>query len=179
MQGDVDVPVRPERNESNDRPPSTIRLPLVLGGLGFTAGIWGVNAGSAALSPDSPGFKYLRIPVVGPWLGLANNDCSGSCEFINYFNIVYFTVSGLAQAGGIGIALESLFTPTRAPGERPIRSVTPAPASPGPEGAPTGPAPAPAPTGPVEKRPSGPLFYLPMPITIGQGGAGVMFGGAF
>ncbi len=177
--GDIDVPVRPERNESSEKPPSTIRRSLLIGGIGFTAGFWALNAGTSALFPDEPGFKYLRAPLVGPWLALGHNSCSGTCEFPHYFNIAYFVFSGIAQASGLGLVLESFLTPTRAPGAAPlVRTVRPpAPSADDPNTAP-GPA-APPPSTPTERRPSGPLFYLPMPVTIGQGGAGVMWGGIF
>jgi hypothetical protein len=174
---DDDVPARPERVESAEKPPSRIRVPLVIGGLSFTAGFWALNAGSSYMFPDQPGFDRLRTPVIGPWQALANNDCRGSCSFINYFNYIYFTFSGLAQAGGLGLAIEALVTPTAAPGAR--RSTpTPTPAAPPGPRAPESPTPSePPPSQP--SGPSKPLFYLPMPSPVGQGGVGVSFGGVF
>lgn len=176
---DEDVPSRPERVESAEKPPARIRTSLVIGGLGFTAGFWALNAGSSYMFPDQPGFTQLRTPVIGPWQALANNSCNGSCGFINYFNYIYFTFSGLAQAGGLGLVLEALVTPTAAPGATP-RS-TPTPAAPGPRAPETSPGSAPSETtpAPTTPAPSKPLFYLPMPSPVGQSGVGVTFGGLF
>ncbi|MCS6901148.1 MAG: hypothetical protein NZX77_15435 [Polyangiaceae bacterium] len=171
---DADVPTRPERIESAEKPPSRIRLSLALGGFGLTAGFWALNTGFSYLFPDQPGFDRLRTPVIGPWQALANNDCRGSCSFINYFNFIYFTFSGLAQAGGLGLAIEALVTPTATPRARqqaPAPNPLPGPRT--PERAPPSEAP------PSPSDPPKPLFYLPMPSPIGEGGVGVSFGGIF
>ena len=176
---DEDVPARPERLESAEKPPRRIRSSLVLGGLGFTAGFWALNAGSSYMFPDQPGFDRLRMPVIGPWQALASNDCNGSCGFINYFNYVYFTLSGLAQAGGLGLVIEALVTPTADPNapRRPVPAAPPGPRA--PEAAPPGePPPAGAPS-PGPAGPSKPLFFLPMPSPVGQSGVGLSFGGLF
>jgi hypothetical protein len=170
-----DAPARPERVESAEKPPGRIRTSLLLGGLGLTTGVWAATAGSSYLI-EEPGFDRLRYPVVGPWMALANNKCSGGCEFINYFGYIYFTLSGLAQAGGLGLVLESLITPTADPNApRRPRPVLPAPR--GPEAAPPSPGPDAPP--PPPSSPSKPLFFLPMPSPVGQSGLGVSFGGLF
>lgn len=170
---DSETLARPDRVESDARPPPSVRMPLILGGLGLTAGVWAVNFGSSYMFEGEPGYSHVRTPIIGPWQALANNTCDGSCSFINYFNYIYFTMSGLAQAGGLGIALEGLLVRTAVPGATPPPAPRPAPRveeTPGP----TGPSSPPPPT-----SPSKPLFFLPTPITIGQGGVGVSFGGIF
>lgn len=169
-----EAPSRPEKRESDSLPPPSVRLPTLLGGLGFTAVWWGMNTGTSYLFPDTPGFTDLRTPVIGPWKAIAHNSCDPDCNFTYYFDYVYFALSGIAQAGGIGIALESLIVPTSRGGERP-RPVTtsPPPTTPtGPlrdEGTPATPPPA----------PNTPMFYLPQPIKMGKSGWGIGVGGTF
>lgn len=172
-----DPPVRPERVESSEKPPSSIRSPLLIGGLGFTAGVWALNLGSSYLLEGEPGFNQLRTPFIGPWQALAHNDCNGSCNFINYFNYFYFTISGLAQAGGLGLVIESLVTPTAVPGARPL-SAPPGPRAPEAPSSPDSEPPTDSPS-PTPSTPSKPLFFLPMPSPVGQSGVGVSFGGLF
>jgi hypothetical protein len=170
-----EAPTRPEKRESDAKPPSSVRLPSVIGGLSLTLGMWGLNTGTSYLWPDAPGITKLRAPVVGPWMALANDTCPESgCDAFTYINAVYFVVSGLVQAGGLGIALEGLLVPTAAPGERPPAPQPGPVAEPPVDGEPPPPSTAPS-TPPAGK----PLFYLPVPMTIGQGGVGVSFGGIF
>jgi hypothetical protein len=169
-----EAPSRPEKHESDSMPPPSVRLPTFLGGLAFTTGWWGLSAGSSYLWPDSPGFKDLRTPVIGPWRAIAHNGCDPDCDFPHYFQYFYFALSGIAQAGGIGIMLESLLVPTSRGGERPRPSVPPPTLGPTPED-----GPAPDRGTPPPSTPGGPLFFLPQPIRIGQSGYGIGIGGLF
>ena len=168
-----EAPTRPEKHESDELPPPSVRLPTLLGGVAFTAAWWGLNTGTSYIWPDSPGFTDLRTPIIGPWKAIAHNECRPDCDFPHYFQYIYYALSGIAQAGGVGIALESLLVPTSRGGAS--RPVSPAPSttSPGPtRDEPTGPStPPPSPTTP--------LFFLPQPVRIGQGGWGVGVGGLF
>lgn len=170
-----EVPSRPERRESAYKPPPSVRVPTILGGLAFTAGFWGVGAGTAYLLPDAPAVKYLNRPVIGPWQAVYHKRCDGDCAWTDYVATVWYIFDGLAQAGGLAVAFQGLILPTATYGgggtaPPPSRS----PSAPGPrrDDAPPSGAPATPP-------PSGPLFYLPRPVPIGQGGFGLGIGGTF
>jgi len=103
-------------------PPSSVRLPLILGGIGFSAAAYGASALSAYGWPDAPGVRSLNIPIAGPWLALANNRCPDNepdCGAILYLRGALEVVSGLAQLGGLGIALEGLVGTTEATADAP------------------------------------------------------------
>lgn len=174
-----EVPSRPEKRESAYKPPPSVRLPTIVGGLAFTAGFWGAGAGTAYLFPDAPSISYLNRPVIGPWQAVYHHGCGGSCEWTDYLATVWYVFDGLAQAGGIGIALQGLLIPTASygAGGSPPPSA-PAPRSPGPRRDDDAPPPASAPAGTPAPAP-GPLFYLPRPIPIGHGGLGLGLGGTF
>jgi hypothetical protein len=168
-----EAPTRPEKRESDEKPPPSVRLPTLLGGLGLTAGFWALNTGSSYVFPDSSGMTQLRIPVAGPWMGLANNHCpDDGCDAGFYFRTFYFIFSGIAQAGGIGVALESILVPTAAPGA--VRALP----RPGPTG-PTEEAPDSPPPATDSPPPNKPLFFLPQPISFGKGSFGLGIGGLF
>jgi hypothetical protein len=98
-------------------PPTSVRLPLILGGLGFSAAIYGATAGSAVAWPDAPGASKLTIPVAGPWLALAENRCpsdGSSCDAMVYVRGILEVLSGLAQAGGLALAVEGFVATTEA-----------------------------------------------------------------
>lgn len=168
-----EAPSRPEKRESDEKPPRSVRLPTVIGGLGLTAGFWALNSGTSYVFPDGGGMTQLRVPVAGPWMAIASNRCpDDGCDAAFYFRTFYFVFSGLAQAGGLGVALESLLIPTAAPG-----AVRPLP-RPGPT-APTEDAPDSPPPATDSPAPSKPLFFLPQPLSFGKGSFGIGLGGMF
>ena len=169
-----EVPSRPEKRESGYKPPPSVRLPTVIGGLAFTAGFWGAGVGTAYLLPDAPGVKYLNRPVIGPWQAVYNKRCDGGCEWTDYVATIWYIFDGLAQAGGIGVALEGLFVPTATYAGGATPPATRSPSAPGPRR-----DDGPAPSAPGTPAPTGPLFYLPRPVPIGQGGFGIGIGGTF
>ena len=134
-----EAPTRPEQHESDALPPSRVRLPLILGGLAFSAGVWGLNTGTSYLYPNAPGLPQLRVPIVGPWMALAHNNCNDaailgqSCGAFYYVNAIYFVLSGIAQASGLGVALEGILVPTGQNTGSP-KAPRPAPSSPPDEG---------------------------------------------
>lgn len=172
-----EVPSRPEKRESEYKPPPSVRLPTVLGGLAFTAAFWGAGAGTAYLLPDAPAISYLNRPVIGPWQAIYHHSCGGGCAWTDYVATVWYVFDGLAQAGGLGVAFQGLIVSTASYGQGDPPPRPRGPGTPGPrrEEAP-GPSPAPLPASPT---PAGPLFYLPRPVPIGQGGIGLGVGGAF
>lgn len=173
-----DMPTRPEKRESSHKPPPSVRWPTLLGGVGFTAGWWGIATATSYLDETSPGMTQLRYPVVGPWLGLRDNSCQGDCSFGYYFRGFWFIFTGIAQAGGLGVALESLLVPTE-PYTPPKRSPAPAiPAGPSPSTSPNpSPSPSPPPATPV--TPNKDIYWVPSPMPVGATGLGVGVLGTF
>ena len=147
-------------------PPKSTRTKLLLGGLGTTAGFYAVSLTLSYGFPEGSGIKHHRIPVAGPWMALASNSCSGDCNrFAFWLRNVGAVVMGLGQAGGVLIALESLWVPTVDTDLAP-------------------PATRPKTTKPVDKRPddSAPvqnLFLAPTPMGVGASGVGLNLSGTF
>jgi len=113
-------------SEPARHPPTSVRLPLILGGLGFTAATYGIGAGAAAAWPEAPGASKLYIPVAGPWLALAENRCpsdGSSCDAMVYVRGILEVLSGLAQIGGLAIAVEGFVATTEAPATSTASSV--------------------------------------------------------
>ncbi len=169
----ADPPVRAEHQESDQLPPPSVRLPLVLGGLGFTAGWWGAGAGSAFLANGDPAWDHLKKPVIGPFQAIFAQSCSDDCGVMHYFSYPWFAFLGLAQVGGLGIALEGLIVPTRAPGANPVRQ-SPVRHDTPPADVPDAPARPDTPAAPAK-----PMFFLPTPVPMGKGGFGLSMGGMF
>lgn len=168
-----DPPVRPEQRESDQLPPSSVRLPLVLGGLAFTTGWWGAGAGSAFLAGDDPAWNELKKPIIGPFRAIGAQSCD-DCGFLHYFSYPWFAFLGLAQVGGLGVALEGLIVPTRSGGspnpvrQSPVRPETMPSEEPGVPSRPETPT-----------SPSKPMFFIPAPVPMGKGGVGLSIGGMF
>jgi hypothetical protein len=98
-------------------PPTRVRLPLVLGGIGFTLAAYGIGAAAAAGWPETPGLDSLYLPIAGPWLALGQTRCPDEdpdCGAILYLRGALYILSGLSQLGGLGIAAEGLFATTEA-----------------------------------------------------------------
>ena len=98
-------------------PPSSVRPKLIAGGLALTAAAYGGAYLCAANWPEVPGSDALKIPVVGPWIALVQNDCAADdpdCGFTLYFRGILTVIDGLIQAGGLGIVGEGIFMTTEA-----------------------------------------------------------------
>jgi hypothetical protein len=96
-------------------PPSSVRLPLILGGVGLAGGSYAAGVLISSQWSDVPGSKELRIPVVGPWLALGKSGCAEDnpeCGGIVYVRGVLMVLGGLIQAGGLAIAAEGIFIKT-------------------------------------------------------------------
>jgi hypothetical protein len=68
-----------------------------------------------AAQSDLPQDNRLYIPVVGPWLDLAQRPCSfsGCATTGDKVASSFLIASGVAQGGGVLIALASLVTPEK------------------------------------------------------------------
>jgi len=99
-------------------PPSTVRPKLIGGGLAITAIAYGVGLVAATSWPDAPGAESLKIPIVGPWMALAENkcgdptvtDCSGSI----WLRGLLTGLGGVAQIGGLALVAEAIIMKTEA-----------------------------------------------------------------
>jgi len=163
-------PVR-EYVVDEDLPPPATRWKLVLGGVATTAAFYAMAQPFSYAWPDAPGGYDLRVPVVGPWMALADTGCAADnpgCSKVWYVTRAILTaIDGLGQAGGIAIAFEGIFLPTSdrvaaspAPGIPHRRSTDPEP---------------------QRKEPSEPekIFLGPTPIPVGQAGVGIGLFGVF
>jgi len=113
----ADEPVRPLESRPEALPPRAARARVALVGLSLTAGFYGLSLGASFLYPDAPGAEALRIPVAGPWLSLAETGCPDEDPDCALFPVVLravlTSVDAVAQVGGVAIASESLWMPTR------------------------------------------------------------------
>lgn len=107
------APTEPE--EPPRYPPSSVRPKLIAGGLAVTGLAYGAGFLAASTWPEVPGANELKIPVVGPWLAIAKNDCSPDdpgCGFSKHFRGILTAIGGLMQLGGLAIVGEAIFMTT-------------------------------------------------------------------
>jgi hypothetical protein len=105
-------------------PPSSVRWKLVGGGLALSGAAYGTAYLCSSTWPDAPGADALKIPVVGPWIALADSGCAEDdpdCGFTAYLRGFLTIVDGFIQAGGVGIAGEGLFMTTEREAPPPTR----------------------------------------------------------
>jgi len=111
-----------------DLPSPGTRWELLGTGLAVTGVSYGLALGASYAFPDARMANELRIPVVGPWMAIADTGCRDDdpdCSTVLLvFTAVLAGMDGVLQAGGLGVALESLFLPTAAPKPR-ASSTTP------------------------------------------------------
>lgn len=150
-------------------PPPGARWGVIGIGLATTALTYGAAAGMSYAFPDAPGAKDLRTPIVGPWMAIAHNGCAADepdcSEVWIVMRSIATAIGGLAQAGGILVALEGVFMPTQYAPETPARR-----------------APKPARPAPSEEPPKSNdknLFWIPTPMAVGTGGVGLGVVGRF
>lgn len=109
----ADEPVEPLRYDVAGQPDASTSARTALAGLAVTTLWYGAALGSSYVFPDSPGSASLRVPVAGPWMALAKTGCADDEPDCSTFNTVVravlTTANGVAQAGGLLVASESLF----------------------------------------------------------------------
>ena len=120
---------QPEAAPKPDLPPPSTRLNLALTGVGVTAGFYGGALASSLLWHTGPWADEIRIPVVGPWMAMPYFKCGVNEPNCNTALVivrgVLAGIDGVGQAGGIFIALESLFLPVQSmKSARPLRHST-------------------------------------------------------
>ncbi|HEX5101005.1 MAG TPA: hypothetical protein VFV94_15955 [Polyangiaceae bacterium] len=108
-------PARAKPATEPDLPPPSTRLNLALTGVGVTAGFYGAALGSSLIWHTGPWADEVRIPIVGPWMAMPYFKCGSEPNCGTALVIVRGVLAGIdaiGQAGGVLIALESLFVPT-------------------------------------------------------------------
>jgi hypothetical protein len=109
-------------------PPSSVRVGLIAGGLSLTAGTYLAAFLSGTVWDDVPGADALKVPVVGPWVALAQSGCApdqDECAAMLVLRTMLTVLDGLAQVGGVGIAAEGIFMTTEAAGPEPVAEEPP------------------------------------------------------
>jgi hypothetical protein len=151
-------------------PPPLARWGIIGAGLATSAVSYGAAAGMSYAFPDAPGAKDLRTPIIGPWMAIAHNGCAADepdCSSVWIaMRTIATAIGGLAQAGGILVAIEGIFMPTQYASEGPVRRAPSAPAEP---------PPAQEPPKSNDKN----LFWIPTPMAMGTGGVGLGVVGRF
>jgi hypothetical protein len=151
-------------------PPPGARWGIIGVGLAATALSYGAAAGMSYAFPDAPGAQDLRTPIVGPWMAIAHNGCAPNDTECSKVWIVMRSIAtaigGLAQAGGILVAIEGIFMPTQYASEAPARRAPKAPSEPPPSADPP-------------KSNDKNLFWIPTPMAVGTGGVGLGVLGRF
>ncbi|HVK64865.1 MAG TPA: hypothetical protein VM694_10335 [Polyangium sp.] len=107
-------------------PPSSVRPKLIGGGLAITAIAYGVGFVAATSWPDAPGAESLKIPVVGPWMAIAENKCgdptSTDCSGSIWLRGLLTGLGGLAQLGGLALVAEGIIMKTEAVAPKPAEA---------------------------------------------------------
>lgn len=113
----TDPATQPRSAPKPDLPPPSTRLNLALTGVGITAGFYGGALASSLIWNRGPWADQIRIPIAGPWLAMTEFEC-GDAEpncgtALVIVRGVLAGIDGVGQAGGLFVALESLFLPVR------------------------------------------------------------------
>jgi hypothetical protein len=161
-------------------PPPSARWGVIGAGIATSAIFYGAAAGMSYAFPDAPGAQDLRTPIIGPWKAIANNGCAADepdCSNVwLVMRSVATAIGGIAQAGGILVALEGVFMPTQYAPDSAAPTGAPKKKSndPVPEGEPPPPKPEDGPK-PGDKN----LFWMPTPMALGERGVGLGVLGRF
>jgi len=112
-----ETPSRSEPAPKPDLPAPATRLNLALTGVGMTAGFYGAALGASLIWNNGAWAPAMRVPIVGPWMAMPDLKC-GTNELncntaLVVVRIVLAGIDGVGQAGGVLVALESLFLPVQ------------------------------------------------------------------
>src|SRR6188768_2954721 len=102
----------------DEYPPPSAGRNLFLAGVASTA-VWYGGALATSYAVDDPSMaKALRIPLAGPWMALTHTGCGGGPDcntLLVVLGAIATALDGIGQAGGLALAAEGLFMPTREP----------------------------------------------------------------
>lgn len=97
-------------------PPPETRWAVLGTGLAVTGVSYGLALGAGYAWPDARTSDELKIPIAGPWMAIADTGCTEDepdCSTVLLVvTAILSGVDGVVQAGGLGIALESVFMQT-------------------------------------------------------------------
>jgi hypothetical protein len=85
--------------------------PILITGAALLVGSY-VPTVAIQAAEGRPEDKDLYIPVVGPWITLANRDCNGTCENETRDTALMVT-SGILQGAGAALTIASFFIPEK------------------------------------------------------------------
>ena len=115
----ADEPEREVRHDPTAYPAPSTRLPLFAIGAATSLVWYGAALGGAYLYPTANGADELKIPIAGPWMSLAETGCPSTTPDCSTFWMVVGGIlkgfSGIGQAGGVLVMVESLLMPTVEP----------------------------------------------------------------
>jgi hypothetical protein len=154
--------------DSSAYPPPGARWAVIGVGLLSTGLFYGGSYGMSYAFEGTPGAEDLRTPIIGPWKAIANNGCVPGEDCTRVWVVmrsIVYAIGGLGQAGGLLVALEGVFMPTRYAPDAPARVVPKAPNEPAPS--------------PETPKPNEKLFWIPTPMAVGAGGVGMGVVGRF
>ena len=110
------APLAPSAPVKYDLPPPGKRWELLLTGVAVTGVSYGAALGASYAWPSARTADELKIPIVGPWMAIADTGCTTDepdCSTVLLVvTAILSGVDGVLQAGGIGIAIESALLPT-------------------------------------------------------------------
>jgi hypothetical protein len=90
--------------------------PLLFTGGALLVGAYVPTAIMTAANPDSDRTdKTLYLPVVGPWLSLADRDCERCTSGQNTLDTILIAGSGVLQGAGILLMTAGLLFPEKVP----------------------------------------------------------------
>jgi hypothetical protein len=114
--------------EGTRYPPSSVRPKIIGGGIAVTAIAYGVGFVAAETWPEAPGASSLKIPIVGPWMAIAQNKCGDpnekDCTGSIWIRGVLTAIGGIAQLAGLGLVAEGIAMKTEAPAAKPDAAST-------------------------------------------------------
>jgi len=86
--------------------------PVLITGGALLVGTYATTAGITA-GANTKEDHDLYLPVVGPWINLANRSCDGDCSATHNRNTVLIAGSGVLQGVGAGMVIASFFIPEK------------------------------------------------------------------
>jgi hypothetical protein len=103
-------------------PSSSVRIPVILGGLGVFGSAYGIGILAEREAQDIPGAKAVYVPIVGPWIALGKNACATSnpdCGALLELRGFLLGLEGVIQIAGTGLIIEGIVMKTESGSSKP------------------------------------------------------------